>query len=256
MTALKRKFLLRQSMYEYLKEVNGLPKLDQPTDIKRVVKFVSSKRPRSNEFIDQCPITNQDLVERVSLIYKYLPSDKNKEILFVGDDDLASAIIGNTSHFSLTVVDIDGDILSTIKACIKGKQANLINTNILDIADEKIADPLNQKFDAFVTDPPYTEMGYKYFLNYGIKHLKMNGFAFVAVPYMNSEDWADELLFKVENHLLNSGLVILELIPGFAEYQHEEKVISTMIIAKKVTVSKQTSVDYKRKKVYTTGFEL
>ena len=142
------------------------------------------------------------------------------------------------------------------KNCIKKKQINLINLNILDVIDGKISDSLSNKFDAFVTDPPYTEMGYKYFLTYGLRHIKMEGFAFVAVPYMNEEDWTDELLFKVEDFLIQNGFVIIEIIPGFAEYQHDDKVISTMLIAKKVTVSKPTKNNLRRAKTYTTGFEL
>ena len=233
-----------------------MPQFKSIANIEEIVKFVSKKRPVSNELIDQCPITNKDLIQRVNLIYKYLPPSENRKILFIGDDDLTSAVIGNTSLLDLSVVDIDKNILSTIKNCIKKKQINLINLNILDVIDGKISDSLSNKFDAFVTDPPYTEMGYKYFLTYGLRHIKMEGFAFVAVPYMNEEDWTDELLFKVEDFLIQNGFVIIEIIPGFAEYQHDDKVISTMLIAKKVTVSKPTKNNLRRAKTYTTGFEL
>jgi len=240
----------------YLNSSNKLPQFKSIANIEEIVKFVSKKRPVSNELIDQCPITNKDLIQRVNLIYKYLPPSENRKILFIGDDDLTSAVIGNTSLLDLSVVDIDKNILSTIKNCIKKKQINLINLNILDVIDGKISDSLSNKFDAFVTDPPYTEMGYKYFLTYGLRHIKMEGFAFVAVPYMNEEDWTDELLFKVEDFLIQNGFVIIEIIPGFAEYQHDDKVISTMLIAKKVTVSKPTKNNLRRAKTYTTGFEL
>ena len=240
----------------YLNSSNKLAQFKSIANIEEIVKFVSKKRPVSNELIDQCPITNKDLIQRVNLIYKYLPPSENRKILFIGDDDLTSAVIGNTSLLDLSVVDIDKNILSTIKNCIKKKQINLINLNILDVIDGKISDSLSNKFDAFVTDPPYTEMGYKYFLTYGLRHIKMEGFAFVAVPYMNEEDWTDELLFKVEDFLIQNGFVIIEIIPGFAEYQHDDKVISTMLIAKKVTVSKPTKNNLRRAKTYTTGFEL
>ena len=256
MNNLKRKFLLRQPIYDFLNMSGKLPELVNLVDITKAIKLVVKDRPQSNELIDQCPIADDDLVQRVKLIYNYLHPSKEIKILFVGDDDLTSAVIGKTSQLALTVIDIDKKILSTIKKHSKKNLANLINANILDIVDGNVEDPLSGKFDTFVTDPPYTEMGYKYFLNYGIKHIKMGGLAFIAIPYMNMENWTDELLFKTEDFLLQNGFVIVEIIPGFAEYQHEDKVLSSMIVAKKVTISKKIKNNLKRTKTYTTNFEL
>lgn len=246
-------------MFEYLtksRKISASKQIVSYSQILKTAKDISKLRPKSNEFIDQCPISDPDLANRVNLISNYLQIIEDKEILFVGDDDLTSAVMGKLTEIKLSVIDIDKNLLSIIRNETKNKSSKVINSNILDIIDQKIPDPLNGKFDAFVTDPPYTEMGYKYFLSYGIKHLKMGGLAFIAVPYMNEEDWSSELLFKVQNFLIKNGLVIVEALPAFAEYVHEDEVLSTMIVAKKVSITKTGKVEYKRAKTYTTGFEL
>ncbi len=259
MNSLKRKLLLRKPMYDYLIKNGEIPYKKYTISFSQILNtsiYISKLRPRSNEFIDQCPISDHDLANRVNLIFNYLSPLKDKELLFIGDDDLTSAVIGYLTNTKLSVIDIDKNLLSLISKKINNKSSQLINANILDIIDRKISDPIKNNFDAFVTDPPYTEMGYKYFLSYGISHLKIHGLAFIAVPYMNDEDWSAELLYKVEDFLIKNGLVIIETIPAFAEYMHEDKVLSTMIVAKKVSIVRNINIKYKRTRTYTTGFEL
>lgn len=260
MTKSRRKLLLRKPIYEFLKSKQGLPEFNTPElkKIKAIVNKISKSRPKSNELIDQCPILNRDLAQRVRLILNNISSINKKRILFIGDDDLASAVLANLSKPQLTVIDIDEEVLSTIKNVVPNhSNMKYIKANILDIVDGKTKDPIQSNFDVFVTDPPYTETGYKYFLNYGIKHLTMNGLAFIAVPYMNYEEWSSELLFKVEKILLQNGLAVIEVIPGFAEYMHADKIISSIIIAKKLSVPMQKEKErLKRSRTYTTGFEL
>ena len=259
MNKLKRKLILRKPMYEYIIKSGKkmYPKqIIKYSEILKASKYISKLRPKSNKFIDQCPISDHDLADRVNLIINYLLSLENKDILFIGDDDLASVVIGNLLDAKLSVIDIDKNLLSLISKQTKNKSSKIINANILDIIDQKKSDPIKKSFDIFVTDPPYTEMGYKYFLSYGINHLIMHGLAFISVPYMNEEDWSSELLYKVQDFLIKNGFVIIELIPAFAEYMHEDEVLSTMIVAKKVSVIKDNNIVYKRENVYTTGFEL
>lgn len=246
-------------MYDFLKSSNQLPRHHSEIaekDIKQTVKLASKNRPKSNELIDQCPISDDDLVIRVKLILDYLKPIEDKKILFVGDDDLASAVIGKLSKVYISLIDIDEQILEISKRAVLNKSSIFLEANILDIVDKVSKDPVTGTFDAFVTDPPYTEMGYRYFLTYGIKHLNIGGMAFIAVPYMNEENWSSELLYKVQEFLIKNGFVLIEIIPGFAEYVHEDEVISTMVIAKKVSTTHVEQKDLKRSKTYTTSFEL
>ena len=259
MSNLKRKLLLRKPMYEYLvkhKEIMPAKQTITYSQILKTSEYISDLRPKSNELIDQCPISDRDLANRTNLIINYLLPIENKNILFVGDDDLASAVIGKLTSTKFSVIDIDKHILSVIKKETRRKSSRLINTNIMDIIDQKISDPIQDNFDAFITDPPYTEMGYKYFLSYGITHLKIQGLAFIAVPYMNGEDWSSELLYKVQGFLVKNGFAIIEAIPAFAKYLHENEVLSTMIVVKKVSTTKSNLTKYQREKTYTTGFKL
>lgn len=242
---IRRCLLLRKSVFKYL--MDNLPRdyvTDPPRSHKQLLKFaktVDSHRPKSNVLIDQCPIHSEDLVKRVEIILENEFPISNKKILFIGDDDLASCVLTEVSSPKfLGLIDIDDRILKLLKeTAINHKNADTVlaqKGNIVDIVQKKVKDPFEKTlFDIFVSDPPYTETGYNFFLNYGFNHLKLAGRAYIAVPYMNIEEWTNELLFKVEKFLLENGFVVEHLIPGFALYQHDDSVVSSMVIAKKVS---------------------
>lgn len=260
--AVRRKLRLRLPIYEFLRTINNeylnASQNTQRKDIEGVAQFISKQRPASNTLIDQCPITPIDLARRVELILEYLPLMKDRKILFVGDDDLASAVLNKIDNNCLiTLLDIDERIIDVIRKNCDKNCPRLIKKNLIDIMDGKVGDPLLEEvFDCFVTDPPYTEAGYRYFLGYGLNHLKSSGIALIAVPHMNLEEWSDELLYKVETLLLESGCLIERILPAFALYEHEDAVISSMIIAKKVTKAHFKWSAQNGNRVYTTGYEL
>lgn len=265
-TKIRRNLLLRKPIFDYL-EISAKDSLAKETSVpfKELIKqarIIDRSRPKSNVLIDQCPIYPKDLARRAQLILENEYPLSNKKILFVGDDDLTSCVIASVSTPKLLgLIDIDDRILKFLgEIAKKHKKTNIIlakRNNIADIIQGKVKDPFKEiLFDAFVTDPPYTETGYNYFLSYGIKHLKLSSRAYIAVPYMNMEEWTNELLFKVEKLLLENGLVIEYSIPGFASYQHDESVISSMVVAKKV--SKSLPIDKtvvpSLNKMYTTRY--
>ena len=242
---IRRHLLLRKSVFHYL--LQDLPTNSSTTQLfshEKLLKLattIDSLRPKSNVLIDQCPIFPRDLTRRAEVILENEFPISNKKVLFIGDDDLVSILISSVFEPDLLgLIDIDDRVLESLSknafGAKKSDKLALYEGNIVDIVDKKIDDPFDKSlFDFFVTDPPYTETGYYYFLKFGIKHLKFGGRAYIAIPYMNLEEWTNELLFKVEKLLLENGVVVERLIPGFAMYQHDENVVSSMMIAKKVS---------------------
>lgn len=258
----RRLLRLRTPMFGYL-----LTKLKQHTDIvsrpneQNMLEYaieVSRKRPTPEVLIDQCPLVPEDMVRRALIIYDRAYPLKTKEVLFVGDDDLVSIILLN--YFrpkTVALVDVDPRIIETVKSLTK-KEASLetYKADIISIVSQSVSDPLHEKlFDIFVTDPPYTEMGYRYFLSYALRHLALGGLGFIAVPYMSLESWTDELLYLVEELLIQKGLLIEEVLPGSAIYQHEDGVVSSTLIVRKVTNERAggDAIYNSNKRLYTLG---
>ena len=101
--------------------------------------------------------------------------------------------------------------------------------------DEEGALPaeLERAFDVFITDPPYSESGMLLFCAVGMTALRESpgGVGYVAVPWLNREEWSDELLFKVQRAFVQQGFVLTDVKRAFAAYEYEEEVFSTMLRA-------------------------
>jgi predicted methyltransferase len=103
----------------------------------------------------------------------------------------------NCNPKKIVVIDKDERVLDKIQK-IADKRAYPIETISFDISrlDEDFYKKIENRFDVFETDPPYTEVGMKFFVGLGIISLKRNSNAYIIVPNMELEKWSDELLFK------------------------------------------------------------
>lgn len=258
---IRRKLRIRRPMFHYLGQLSKKPQQVLPDypNIKNLIKIakeIVTIRPSPNITIDQSPIPAIDLAKRVNLIAQNEYPVNKKSLLFIGDDDFTSAVFMKSKlNEKISIIDIDKRILKNMRALFPNKKSfSIANADIIKIINENSNDPYKDKiFDIVITDPPYTEMGYRYFLAYAINHLKTYGTAYIAIPHMNLEEWSNELLYKVEEFLINNGCVIEELIPGFSTYLHEDMVISSIIVARKVSKnsSKVKNQEHSKSHVYT-----
>ena len=93
-------------------------------------------------------------------------------------------------------------------------------------------------FDVFQTDPPYTEVGFKYYLSLATIALKRNGVGYIVIPYMNFENWCEELFYKVQKFLLEHSFIITDILPKFQTFEEPYGIISSIMRVKKVGISK------------------
>jgi len=194
-----------------------------------------------NVGIDQCPTTPEDLVQRVAFMYENGDLN-NKRILCIGDNDFASLLMFEVAKpKEVVVIDVDEQVLTTIKKIAK-KQKWAIKTKKFDIRKlSQINYPKNleDRFDVFQTDPPYTEVGFKYYLALGMIALKRKGACYVVAPRMNLESWSDELLYEIEKFLLEHGFFITDVLPSFQSFIDKYGIISSMIRAERTTLIKK-----------------
>lgn len=198
-------------------------------------------RATSNVEIDQCPVTPEDLAQRIALMYESGDLN-NKRILCIGDNDFASLLMFEMAEpKEVVVIDIDERVLSTIDRIAK-KQKWAIETKKFDIRKlSQINYPksLGDHFDVFQTDPPYTEVGFKYYLALGMVALKRKGTCYIVAPHMNLENWSDELLYKIEKLLLEHGFLVTDILPSFQSFIDKYGIISSIIRAERAGVIKE-----------------
>jgi predicted methyltransferase len=168
------------------------------------------------EYYDQQPISTSSAILILKKILEYLPLEE--KMLFVGDDDFISILLGLiNSQIKITVVDIDDEVLDVIEKVSKKFELS-IDLKKIDVEKGKI----REKFISFLTNPPYTEDGVKTFVKFGTSCLgKDGGICFLEV---GNESIEKRFLF-LQEFFAKSGLWLNELLPGFISYpyvKHEE----------------------------------
>ena len=195
-----------------------------------------------NVEIDQCPTTPEDLACRV--VFMYENGDlSGKRILCIGDNDFASLLMFEiTRPKEVVVIDVDDRVLTTIQKISKNQKWP-IKTKKFDIrkfSKENFPKDLESKFDVFQTDPPYTEVGFKYYLALGMTALKRKGTCYVVAPHMNLEDWSDELLCEIEKFLLEHGFLISDILSSFQSFIDKYGIISSIIRAERTNLIRKS----------------
>ena len=166
----------------------------------------------------------------------------NKRILCIGDNDFASLLMFELAKpKEVVVIDIDEKVLSIIKEIAKKKKWKIKTKkfDIRKISQVNYPRNLKERFDVFQTDPPYTEVGFKYYLSLGMMALKRRGTGYIVIPHMNLEDWSDELLYEIEKFLLEHGFFITDVLSAFQSFIDKYGIISSVIRADKANFIKK-----------------
>jgi predicted methyltransferase len=212
-----------------------------PKEILLKAKEYCKLRVVPNIEIDQCPTTPKDLAQRIAFMYENGDLN-NKRILCIGDNDFASLLMFEVAKpKEVVVIDIDERVLAIIKKIAKKKKW-AIKTKKFDIRKlSQINYPkeLKERFDVFQTDPPYTEVGFKYYIALGMVALKRKGTCYIVAPHMNLENWSEELLHEIEKFLLEYGFFITDIFPSFQTFLDKYGIISSIIRAERTNLIKE-----------------
>jgi len=157
---------------------------------------------------------------------KGLLEDKAK-IALIGDDDLVSLVLALINPaLDITVFEIDQDIIKTI---IKGaellgiKSIQTITYDARNSLDKHFID----KFDAVLTDPPYTKSGFGLFLKratelVGYDQRRQKG-KYIFIHY-GASFRSPEKYLKVQEVINRFGLWQEDVLYNFARYTGAESV--------------------------------
>lgn len=152
-----------------------LPKKLKP--ILSALKKHAPMRKKPDVSIDQSYATAESVCLRAAFIDAQ-GDVAGKNILIIGDDDLTSiplATLGSAK--SITVVDIDESILSTVETLAKKLKLD-IKTQQYDVFKKKTIG----SFDVFCTDPPYSFDGLEAFLICGARHAPIGYLSYTQKP--------------------------------------------------------------------------
>lgn len=184
----------------------------------------SNLRPLAKRNFDQFYATAGTVVKR-ALKMAEKGDLWQREIVFLGDDDLTSISVALTKQAKRIVVfEIDKRINDLIKNISKQERLN-IEVIKYDLRKSLPKKYLNS-FDAVFTDPPYTFSGISVFLNQAIKLIKRKYTSRIYLCYGNS-DRAREREVKIQKLIGSKGLLIKSKLNQFNKYYGAESISSS-----------------------------
>ncbi len=182
---------------------------------KKFLKIIK-KRPPALQKFDQGFQTPDSVFGRIALAIER-GDIQGKDIIVLGDDDLMAIALRFTGMPNrITILEIDTRITEFIEN---------INTKYnlgIEIVNFNLCKKLPQKFigkyDTFFCDPTEAFGGFKIFVAKGIACLKKEGCAgYFGITRVESgiEKW-----WKFEKFLINSKVVITDILSNFSEYEN------------------------------------
>jgi hypothetical protein len=176
---------------------------------------VSQGRPRAVSEYDQGYILPADTVSRVLFLYSRGDLE-DREILFLGDDDLTSLACALTGlPKRIQVLEIDRRLNEFLRE--KAREFGWKNYQVLDYdARQPVPPDLILGFDVFFTDPVETLPGITLFLSRCASCLKGQGssgyFGLTRIE-CSLEKWQ-----KIQQGLLTMNFALTDIVKDFHEY--------------------------------------
>jgi predicted methyltransferase len=207
---------------------------DMEKDFKKeleALEAVFNERPQVDVTVDQSKCTVETSIKRAVLCMQY-HSLIGKEILCVGDDDLVSISLGflikklfnngGIGNTHIHIVDIDKRFLEYIEK-VAQKENLPVECHYADLK-QPLVESLQNKFDCFFTDPPYTIEGMSLFMSRGISSLKKKIGQSVFLSFSNK---APNFSLEMQKEFIKMGLMTAEIIPRFNRYEGAEIIGNT-----------------------------
>lgn len=177
------------------------------------LKLIWEQKPIPTFLFDQRPVTLRTTIERVKYFLKR-NDIYNKNIVFLGDDDLTSIALALTGvTCQITVLDIDERLIKFIKEIARKHSLNI--TAITFNALEEVPKQLKHQFDCLITDPTPEAIPFTIFMNDALDLLKKDN----GIIYTSIYSSAMEETLALQKIITKMNLYITEIIPKFTEYQ-------------------------------------
>ncbi|MCA9307978.1 bis-aminopropyl spermidine synthase family protein [candidate division WWE3 bacterium] len=209
-----------------LLEVSNAPFVSTvtPQQIETLRKYREQYKSAAKREFDQFFCVESDAFKKaLTLISKYPP--KYSSVVILGDDDFVSIalLLLGVEFKRLVVFDIDQQLLNYLNSIYAqhGKSAEFVYYDAANFVPKTYSN----KFDAVVTDPPYTSAGVSLFLKRALQMLNSNSTPYGSIflyhgaskGFMNRDR-------DVNKFIDGYNLVIDEKTPNFIKYTGAETV--------------------------------
>ncbi|KKN11312.1 hypothetical protein LCGC14_1027760 [marine sediment metagenome] len=181
-------------------------------------------RPIPNYALDQAHADISTVIKRT--LYLLKKGDiEGRKIIFLGDDDATSIVVGLTGLAEeIAVLDIDKRVLDFLSELVEKLAIKNVKFIYHDLRDACPKNILN-KYDIAVMDPPYTNQGLRLYLKRAKQLLKTN----ISINNKRHStigkkcilcfgNKPPEEMHKVQLSILDHGFTIREMIPDFNHY--------------------------------------
>ena len=229
----KGRIWIRQNLnlkYEYdpIPNYNNID-LTIPDDLNQTgiknIKELLNERPEPDFSLDQSHATPATVINR--MLYLLKNGDlEGRKILFLGDDDATSLVIGLLDLAEeITVIDIDPHVIDFLSG-----KANILSIKNFNVVSYDLRDPLQSNlinnYDLVITDPPYTNEGLRLFLKRAQQALrteiqidKIQHDVIGKKCLLSFGNKPPDELLQIQLSILDHGFIINEMIPYFNLYK-------------------------------------
>lgn len=226
----------------------GISIKDLPSSFMDWAKVIFNERPSPLPEYDQAPVALEQALLNTAFILSAISTETS--FAFLGDDDFHSLLLAKLlPKMSITVFEADIRIVSTIREMAKRESLDVSVVKV-DMRDG-IPEAYRGQFNAFYSDPPYSEKGIMLFLYWGSILLseRRGSWGILAVPFTTLPLKVREMLLQVQEYLVKNGFLIEDSIPFFKQSPSHLGIISGImkfqrICVKSISLPTQTNPIY------------
>ncbi len=208
--------------------------------------------PAPNRSLDHVQATPLTAARRALYLQSAYDLERIK-VVFIGDHDLTSVAVSMISpRTEIGVVDVDESLLQHL-AELNLRGTNPTTLRFSDLRSELPAE-FSQRYDVFVTDPPYSPEGVALFLARGLQSLQslVTGRGIMVYGYAQHMPL---LGHKVQREVLRLGFTVTELLPKFNAYHGAQAIgsRSDLYVLQPTSRSKKARERVTSTAIYTRG---
>ena len=182
-------------------------------------------RPKPNYSYDQAHATVPTVIRRVLYLLKK-GEIEGRKLIFLGDDDATSILIGLTGLADrITVIDIDQEVLNNLSDLAKHNSIKNIDFFNHDLR-EPLPTALLNTYDVVIMDPPYTNQGLRLFLKRAKEvlktHIQIDNNSYISIGkklFLCFGNKPPKEMQKIQLSILDHGFVVKEMRPDFNHYE-------------------------------------